>query len=383
MFTKSVDFMKLPFSLILFLIIAAESYSQSSNDILNLLINNKTISQEQADSIRAEGAIKQQNIEAGKKIFPVAAARQIQIFGYTQIRYQALEEKGKKDGFDIRKARLDFTGILTPYLSSRLVTDFADKPKIIDAYAEIKFNDYFNLTLGQFKIPFSAENLTSDRKLDIVDFSQIVDALVFRTNDVIGNQNGRDIGIQLGGALLKKGTSNLLEYRIGVFNGSGINIADTANKSKDITSRLIINPLKGLSLGVSYYNGWGKAVKPSAAYIGKNQAHDRFGVDISYTLPRLSFRWEYIKGLDANIEKDGWFALLGYYVVPQKIQLIVKYDLYDKDISVNNNITTNYVGGINYNFNSWARLQAFYTIREEQGTKIDNNIFSIQYQIGF
>jgi phosphate-selective porin OprO and OprP len=304
--------MRILFSLTIFLIFIAESFSQSSNDVLNLLISNGGITQQQADSVRAESAIKQQEIDANKKSFQVSAARQIQILGYTQIRYQALTEKGKKDGFDIRKARVDLTGNLTPFLSYRLLTDFAEKPKIIDAYAEFKFNDYFNITLGQFKVPFSVENLTPDRKLDVIDFSQVVDALVFRSNDVIGNQNGRDIGIQLGGALVKKGNSNLLEYRLGVFNGSGINIADTANKAKDIAGRLIINPLKGLSIGTSYYSGWGKATKPSAAYAGKSQPHDRYGLEITYTLSRLSFRGEYIRGLDGDITKEGWYTLVGY-----------------------------------------------------------------------
>ena len=40
------------------------SLAQSTNDILNLLILNKTITQEQADSIRADAAIKQQEIDA-------------------------------------------------------------------------------------------------------------------------------------------------------------------------------------------------------------------------------------------------------------------------------------------------------------------------------
>ena len=133
----------------------------------------------------------------------------------------------------------------------------------MDAYAEIKLNDYFNITVGQFRIPFSLENLTSMNKFELIDFSQAVDAVTARGNDVIGNQNGRDIGIQLGGALVRKGNTNLVEYRLGIFNGSGINVADTANDAKDIVGRLIINPVKGLSLGASYYNGWGKAIKPA------------------------------------------------------------------------------------------------------------------------
>ena len=74
---------------------------------------------------------------------------------------------------------------------------------MIDAYGEIKLADYFSLTVGQFKIPFSMENLTSSNKLEMIDRSQVVEALVARSKDVIGNQNGRDIGIQAGGTFLK------------------------------------------------------------------------------------------------------------------------------------------------------------------------------------
>ncbi len=73
----------------------------------------------------------------------------------------------------------------------------------------------------------------------------------------------------------------------------------------------------------------------------------------------------------------------GYYVIPQKLQVVAKYDTYDPNTSTDNNITTNYVGGINYNFNAWSRIQAFYTVRNEEGPDVNNNYLSVQYQIGF
>lgn len=371
------------FFIILLLAVISKANAQSTNDVLNLLIANKSITQEQADSVRADAAIKQQEADANKKSFFVNAARQIKLSGFTQTRYQALDEPNKKDGFDIRRARLDLTGNFTPYLSFRLLTEFADKPKIMDAYAEVKFNDYFNLTIGQFRIPFSIENLTPVRVFELIDFSQAVDAMVSRNKDVIGNQNGRDIGIQLGGAIWKKGTSNLVEYKIGVVNGSGINIADTANEGKDIVGRLVINPVRGLSVGGSYYNGWGKAIKPSSGYNGKSQPRSRFGFEANYTSNRLSARGEYIQGIDGETDKAGWYTWVGYYIIRQKLQVIGKYDTFDPDKSLEDNISTNYVIGANFNFNTWSRLQAFYTFREEEGEAVNNNYFSIQFQIGF
>jgi phosphate-selective porin OprO and OprP len=369
--------------IILFLAAISKVNAQTTNDVLNLLVSNKSITQEQADSIRADAAIKQQETDASKKSFFVNAARQLKLSGYTQTRYQALDEPNKKDGFDIRRARLDLTGNFTPYFSFRLLTEFADKPKIMDAYAEVKFNDYFNLTIGQFRVPFSIENLTPVRVFELIDFSQAVDAMVSRNKDVIGNQNGRDIGIQLGGAIWKKGANTLVEYRIGVVNGSGINIADTANEGKDIVGRLVINPVKGLSFGGSYYNGWGKAIKPGSTYKGKSQPRSRFGFEANYTGSRISARGEYIQGVDGETDRAGWYTWVGYYIIRQKLQVVGKYDTFDPDKSMEDNISTNYVIGANFNFNTWSRLQAFYTFREEQGEAVNNNYFSVQFQIGF
>ncbi len=355
--------------------------AQTTNDILNLLVTNKSISQEQADSIRADAAIKQQETDAGKKSFWLAAARQMQLTGYTQIRYQILDEANKNNGFDIRRARLDLRGNLTPYFGYRLQTEFVDKAKILDAYAEIKIAEYFTITAGQFKIPFSLENLASANKFEMIDRSQSVEALVARGKDVIGNQNGRDIGIQVGGVIFKNKNGALLEYRLGVFNGSGINVADTANEAKDVGGRVIVHPAKGLSFGVSAYNGWDKAIKPDENR--QSQVRNRFGVEGSYVNPRLSVRGEYIQGQDGVTDRSGWYLQAGYFIVRQKLQFLAKFDTYDPNTSSEDNISTFYVIGANLNFNSWSRLQAFYTFREEEGTAVSNNYFSLQYQIGF
>lgn len=211
----------------------------------------------------------------------------------------------------------------------------------------------------------------------------MVEALTARSKDVIGNQNGRDIGIQLGGVLIKKGTASILEYRLGLFNGSGINVADTANESKDVAARLILNPVKGLSVAASYYNGRGKAIKPATEFKGKSQERSRFGVEASYTYTNFTIKGEYISGTDGNTDRDGWYVMTGYSLFKQKFQVLFKFDTFDTDKSKDDNISTNYVFGGNINFNTWSRLQAFYTIRHEEGNAINNNYFVLQYQIGF
>jgi len=357
------------------------AFGQTTNDILNVLISNKTITQQQADSIRAEAAIKQQETDAKKKAFPLNASRFFQLQGYTQVRYQQLQESGKNSGFDIRRARLDLKGSITPVFGYRLLADFAGSPRLIDAYTEIKLADYFTITAGQFKIPFSYENLVPDRELEIIDRSQVVEALVARSKDILGNTNGRDIGIQAGGKFLKINGAPLAEYSVAVLNGSGVNVADTANSSKDLAARLVFTPLKGLYFGGSYYNGWDKVSKPDVA--GKSQVRDRLGFEAGYAIARFSVRGEYIYGKDGKTNRAGWYLSTGYFVLPQKLQFLARYDTYDPNTSTTNNISTNYTVGGNFLFNNWSKLQINYTFRTEEGTSVKNDYLAVQYQIGF
>ncbi len=366
------------FTLILILtVVTLNSYSQSTNDILNLLIAVHNISQEQADSIRAEAAIKQQETDANKKSFLVNASKQIQLSGYAQVRYQNLDEMGKIDGFDIRRARIDLKGAISPYWNIRFQADLAGTPKLIDAYGECKIADYVNITIGQFKVPFSMENLASSNKLEMIDRSQVVEALVARGKDVIGNQNGRDIGIQVFGNFLKINNRSIIDYSLGIFNGSGINISDK-NENKSIAGRSVIHPIKGLDLGCSFYSGVDVFGTPSL-----NHKRNRWGVELKYELKQFSLRSEYIQGYDSNIIRKGWYVQYGYYVIPQKLQLLLKYDTFDPNTSNIDDIFTNYTIAINFAFNNWSKIQMGYTLREEQGPSVNNNMGVIHYQIGF
>jgi phosphate-selective porin OprO and OprP len=374
-------FTRFRFLILLFLTTNLVVYSQSTNDILNILVANKTLTQEQADSLRADAAIKQQEADVNKKSFLPTSGRQIQISGYTQVRYQEFDEPGKINTADIRRARLAIKGNISPYFGYGFQADFASSPKLLDAYIDCKLSEYFVITAGQFKLPFSYENLTSSNKMEMIDRSQAVEALVFRGKDVNGNQNGRDIGIQIGGTLLKLNDRSVIDYRAGLFNGQGINTVDL-NESKDFVGRLIFHPIKGLDFGGSYLNGLGNyAVTKASPAIDHRK--NRYGLEVSYELKNFSFRSEYLRGEDNKAVREGWYAQAGYYIIPQKLQFLFKYDKYNPSISTLGDISILYTTCLNYNFNSYSRIQLAYIFRQEQGPKINNNIGQVQYQIGF
>ncbi len=361
--------------------------AQSPNDVLNLLIQKNTISQQEADSLRADAAIKQQETDAKKKSFAVTAGRNLVISGFTQVRYQWLQEKGKVDGFDIRRARIDVKSNINSYWSYRLQADFAGTPKLLDAYTELKINDYVNFTLGQFKVPYSLEGLTSSNKFEFIDGSLVVENLTARNGDVIGNQNGYDAGIQFNGNAIKINDLNLIEYKIGVFNGAGINIGDNL-KEKDVAGRLVFHPIKGIDFGGFAYKGYGYYDTKSSTKT-KIQAHDRnrYGAELSAEYQGASLRTEFIEGKDGNKLRSGYYISIGYFLIPQKLQVLVKYDTYDPNIDtkVKNDSKAYYTTVVNYNFNAYSHIQFGYTIRKEEvkAKEIKNNLAVIQYQIGF
>ncbi len=385
--------MKQTLVIILLFISIILTHAQSTNDILDLLIKNGTIKAEDADSVRAEAAIKQQEADARKKLFAVTSGKSIQISAYTQVRYQILEQENKVDGFDIRRAYFDIKGNLTPYFGYRLQTDFASSPKIVDAQIDLKLNDYFNLTFGQQVIPFSLNNITSNTKLELADRVQAVEALASRKNDVLGDNNGRDIGITAYGSLLKLNDLDLIEYRIGLFNGNGINRADV-NEDKDIIGRLVIHPIRNFYLGGSvnygftpdsatFYNGNSSIKdkdKATANYFGVRK---RFGFELSYDYKIISLKGEYITGQDGSLSKGGYYIQAAGYILPNKLQVAARYDSYDKDLDKPDNITTNITAGINLIFNSNFMLQVAYTMSDEEGESIKNNYTSFQLQASF
>ena len=83
------------------------------------------------------------------------------------------------------------------------------------------------------KTCFTLENQMSPSVYETVSFSRVIERLAGFSGDVCGNQGGRDMGLQVGGELFKTSVDDyFLEYRTGVYNGSGLSMKDH-NDAKD------------------------------------------------------------------------------------------------------------------------------------------------------
>src|ERR1700742_2333854 len=191
--------------------------AQQNEDLLNLLIKKNVLSQQEADSIRSDQAVKaQKKLDDEKKnqhgIY--IGSRALQLSGLIQSEYEGYQQAGVNNSFSLHRARLDVKGDISDSWNYEVYTEFAGTTKLLDDYTTYKIADFFKVSAGQYKVPFSLESLIADSQLEFIDRTQVVNALAGRSSDVIGNQNGRDIGAWINGSFAKLDDHYLFDYTL-------------------------------------------------------------------------------------------------------------------------------------------------------------------------
>ncbi len=317
----------------------------------------------------------------------------ISVGGFINAQYEYLnQEVSDHDNIQssimqIRRARLDLKGSITPKIEFRLQADFANSPKLVDAFVKLKFCRYANLQVGQFKIPFTLENPYAPLDLEFADNAQVISALS-GYKDVTGISsyaNGREIGAMLYGTLLQFERDGekypLLGYSVGVFGGNGINVK-TDNMAKDIAGRIEFHPfLKHLVLSGSAY--WGRY----AISDDLDGLRLRCAGGAEYRDDNLTVRGEYVWGKTGlghvgadnilsvrNMDTQGFYVIAGYWFrfgwgsksnVQQKLRPVLRYDFYQRDV-VDNIASIYYSAGIDWWPEKHVQLRLQYTLRQHQ-----------------
>ena len=195
------------------------------------------------------------------------------------------------------------------------------KNPILDMWIRYQPIKEFGVQFGQYKNPVTFEASISPAKYDFIDFSYVVCNLAkMGANDLTGlNETARDIGFQFFGGFIHREGYSVINYNIGLLNGSGINTKDN-NKSKDIYGKLTIKPSSDLAMA-AYYQ-WGEANLSSftaekyAEYGWTGSAEyvpmHRWGIGINYDGKHAFARSEYIGGLTGSLPSEGLYAEAGY-----------------------------------------------------------------------
>lgn len=180
--------------------------------------------------------------------------KHLSLSGYLQAGFEWNEATEPTTNFYLKRARLSLTGdFLKESFDYRLQVDMAGSPKICDLYIRYKPLNELNVQLGQFKLPFALENeLCGPTTFEFIEYSYLTMYLTRNANKYDGiAATGRDIGAQLYGGFIEREGYNIINYNVGIYNGAGINVKDN-NSSKDFVGRLMVKPIKDLSISASY-----------------------------------------------------------------------------------------------------------------------------------
>lgn len=346
--------------------------------------------------------------EEKKPIYAVAAASEFKLTlgGFIQTQVEAGDvsafegrfQSGSgeiKDRFRIRRARINVTGDYAEQFDFKVEGDFSQNDTTLtvrdatgrtlassssrtsfggtDIFANWHRFPEFNIKVGQYKAPFGLEQLTSDTKLFSLERSLVTTALTPE----------RQIGVMAWGkplANLWPEHNDLLNYSVGVFNGTGRNITTNDNNEFMYVGRLevmalrskILNQEVGVKLGANgltsrddagtslsgalRVNGDGSLSSYNPASAAERTS---YGFDASVRFGPFDFVGEYlserigtrtlngIAPLFTGFRADGYYLQGSYFIIPKKLQLMTKWESFDPGQIANDDIQS-ITGGLNY-----------------------------------
>lgn len=231
-----------------------------------------------------------------------------------------------------------------------------------DVYAHWKRYPAAQLRIGQFKTPFSFEQLYSDTLVPTPERALGVDRIAV----------GRQLGVQLSGELADK----RLTYAAGAFNGNGVNAAHNDDDRFLIAARLAATLFERGALkwtaGVNGYTSEdaSASVPPEAglgAFAGERRA---WGVDTQVVSDRLELMTEYLSATydpAADAPRDVHaFSILGGWLFAPRWQGVVRYETYDA-VTADSDIWT---AGANYFLKGHDLKLQLHLMHSDEGDRV-------------
>jgi phosphate-selective porin OprO/OprP len=334
---------------------------------------------------------KSETVEEKKPVYvvPGGSEYKLTLGGYLQANFEAGDVsafEGRfgltalQDRFRLRRARITLSGDFADQFDFTVQGDFEQSDGLspttrtgfsgTDIFINWHGVPEANFKVGQWKAPFGLENLTSDALIYTIERSLPTGAIVPE----------RQIGVMLWGKPLTNivpEQKDLVTYYAGVFNGNGRNFNTNDNNEFMYVGRLELLPFKGelmgqeasLKIAGDYYfsrDQTGTNISPALNL--------RVGPDgslSSYTLTSPDERHAYSfdawlkvgpfdligEYFNENVQPrgatfseftaSGYYVLGGYFLIPKKLQAVVKYESLDPGQVANDGIHS-ITGGLNY-----------------------------------
>ena len=290
----------------------------------------------------------------------------LQWSGFSQFQLDSFQNN--TNTFRLRRVRVGLKVETPAGWQMKIQLDPTLTKALLDLKLSLNFTPEVTLHLGQFKIPFSRESLTSSSQLELINLSRVVSLLSPGRDN---KAKGRDIGLVL------QGKFSSFEGYVGLFNGAGINRQDD-NSQKDLAARWLWSPSKKIGLGYSYYQGQPNLITEET--IVKKIRND---VEAWWQSERFLLQGEWLWGSRQEIKSEGGYLLGGYDVVAKRLRVVVRLEKINLDKSRTSDDLQVFSFGLTWFFQGRSKLQINYEIHREREIEVKNNIWLAQLQVGF
>jgi hypothetical protein len=299
----------------------------------------------------------------------------------TKAQFQYFDDEGldlaeqdniQNTGFGLPYAMVGFSGKAFNKVTFNLALNMAASGSALvnQAWVDVNVKESLRFRIGKFKTPFNQAYLVQlgETLFPVLPFSLTTRVnLPFDINSVNPTiASGLDIGVQMHGLLYDK-----WEYRLGIFNGTGIGVNEPTNSLSDefgipslmYSGRLAYMPFGPMpthqgnpddldnrkfliAASASYY--------PEANYESSNDF--RSGIEVAYLYKRLYVSAEgYLMNMDfterQQVSPDykywGAYAQGGYFAT-KKLQPVVRIDVMDRNSTKEKGLLYMPSAGANY-----------------------------------
>ncbi|MCU0242018.1 MAG: OprO/OprP family phosphate-selective porin [Vicinamibacteria bacterium] len=303
-----------------------------------------------------------------------------------------------KPGFRIRRAKTRFEGWLgSSRLSYELQIGWAGSDSGVgggttfsgleDAMMtwDLSRDGRLMIRLGQFKVPFGRQEMTSSERLQFVDRSILSGEMT----------HSRDVGACLLGRLGR----GQISYWLGAFNGNQRNRLGNDNDKFQYNARVSFEPWGEAGLSEGDFESHDK---PLMALSGEFEQNDMFGVtnatDFKTTIYGADlvckyrgaslfgeiFKRKRVPETGASFRSNGYHLQAGYFLKRHVWELAVRYAAWDPTDGVAGNDRIEWGSALNYYISKHRlKLQADYRRLEDKETRVRNNEIRAQAQIAF
>lgn len=256
------------------------------------------------------------------------------------------EDAGRSNvsSFDVRTARINVYGTaLNEEFTYKIQTDFGGGTgSLKDAYLQWNACEGLGVRMGQFKTEFGRQQVNSISKLQFADRSAVTDFFT------LGRQNG------LAGMM---DVNDDITLTAGIFNGLSDNGAATEgiNSPGIDTKHTGVVALRADVMGNmdAYEEGDVNHTEDAALNVGLAYAYSEFesmplatgsGATVNSVNADVNFKWQgwsamgefFWHEFDADtaadsIDNTGFYAQVGYFVMPKKLEIAGRYGYIDCD----------------------------------------------------